>query len=418
VIRACAVLAASIAASAPGILEAQSALDWHGAGATPLPSGAQSAVVAKDDEPLFMEPSSASARRGSAIRGARLPLFGARLGPGCRLRWLSVGPSAWLCEERATLSPEAPLAFDAPVESTPLGLPYRYFFVAKDGSFGYRALETAEEGSPDVQLRPSFGIAVSRVSNKKTGDPFGLTSRGFWVPMRDLAPVDPVGFQGVPWSAATAWVVKDATPLFSAPGRRRPGATLSRLTVVSVQEVRDIKFARYYRVGDKDWLRAEDVVQPVLAPPPADLRPGERWIDVDLTRQTLVVYIGEAPVFATLVSTGIGALGSEAATPTGSYRIWVKLRTSDMDNLENVQVRENYAIEAVPWVMFFHKGYGLHGTFWHSRFGETRSHGCVNLAPRDAERVFHWTSPRLLPGFSAIHPTAHEPGTLVRVHAD
>jgi hypothetical protein len=352
------------------------------------------------------------------VRGARLPLFGARLGPGCRLRWLSVGPSAWLCEERATLSTEAPLALSAPVETTPLGLPYRYFFVSKDGSFGYRALETAEQGSPDVQLRPSFGVAVSRVSNKANGDPFGLTSRGFWVPMRDLAPVDPVGFQGVSWSAATAWVSKDATPVFSAPGRRRQGATLSRLTVVSVQEVKDLKFARYYRVGDKDWLRAEDVIQPVIAAPPADLRPGERWIDVDLSRQTLVVYIGDAPIFATLVSTGNGAPGSQTATPVGSHRIWVKLRTSDMDNLENVQVRENYAIEAVPWVMFFHKGYGLHGTFWHSRFGETRSHGCVNLAPRDAERVFHWTTPRLLPGFSAIHPTAHEPGTLVRVRAD
>jgi hypothetical protein len=187
---------------------------------------------------------------------------------------------------------------------------------------------------------------------------------------------------------------------------------------VSVQEVKDVGVARYYRIADKDWMRAEDVVQPVASPPPADVRPGERWIDVDLKRQTLIVYIGEAPVFVTLVSTGRGAPGSETETPVGRFRIWAKLRTSDMDNLENVQIRENYAIEAVPWVMFFHQGYGLHGTFWHNRFGETRSHGCVNLTPRDAERVFHWTSPRLLPGFKAVHPTPHEPGTLVRVRAD
>jgi lipoprotein-anchoring transpeptidase ErfK/SrfK len=182
--------------------------------------------------------------------------------------------------------------------------------------------------------------------------------------------------------------------------------------------VKEVGHARYYRVSDKDWLRAEDVVQPVASAAPAEVRPGERWIDVDLKRQTLAVYIGDQPVFATLVSTGKGAPGSETETPVGRFRIWAKLRTSDMDNLENVQVKENYAIEAVPWVMFFHKGYGLHGAFWHNRFGETRSHGCVNLTPRDAERVFHWTSPRLLPGFSAVHPTAHEPGTLIRVRAD
>lgn len=398
---------------------AASGIAWYGGGVVPFPQGTRSAVVANDDEAIFSEPSSQSPRRGSAYRGARLPLFGARRGPGCDGRWLSVGPSAWLCEQRATLSSEAPVALDAPSEATPLGLPYRYFFVSKDGSFGYRGLESAEEGSPEAQFRPGFGIAVSRVSNKPSkGDPFGLTSRGFWVPMRDLAPVEPTGFQGAPWSAATGWVVKDGTPIFSAPGRRRPGATLARLTAISIQESRDVGILRYYRVSEKDWLRADDVVQPAIYPAPPEVRPGERWIDVDLSRQTLSVYIGQSPVFATLISSGVGAPGTEASTPIGTFRIWVKLRTSDMDNLENVAARENYAIEAVPWVMFFNKGYALHGAFWHNRFGEKKSHGCVNLAPRDAERVFHWTSPRLLAGFSAVHPTSNEPGTLVRVRAD
>jgi hypothetical protein len=174
----------------------------------------------------------------------------------------------------------------------------------------------------------------------------------------------------------------------------------------------------YARVSEQDWLRASDLRRPQRSAPPAELTEGERWLDVDLKRQTLVAYAGTEPQFATLVSTGRGPLHSETATPPGSFRIWVKLRTSDMDNIEDAAARENYAIEAVPWVMFFSHGYGLHGTFWHQRFGETKSHGCVNLAPRDAEWLFGWSRPRLPPGWSAVLPTAGDPGTLVRVRTD
>ncbi len=86
-----------------------------------------------------------------------------------------------------------------------------------------------------------------------------------------------------------------------------------------------------------------------------------------------------------------------------------------MDNLDDESAAENYAIQAVPWVMYFEKGYGLHGTFWHRDFGNKHSHGCVNLTPLDAERLFAWTSPRLPPGWSAALPTSYEPGTLIRV---
>jgi lipoprotein-anchoring transpeptidase ErfK/SrfK len=86
-----------------------------------------------------------------------------------------------------------------------------------------------------------------------------------------------------------------------------------------------------------------------------------------------------------------------------------------MTNLEDQEARRYYAIEEVPWVMFFQKGYGLHGAFWHRSFGAVRSHGCVNLAPLDAQWLFHWASPRLPAGWSAVLPTRHDPGTVVQV---
>ena len=68
-----------------------------------------------------------------------------------------------------------------------------------------------------------------------------------------------------------------------------------------------------------------------------------------------------------------------------------------------------------PWVMYFNEGGALHGAYWHDAFGRRRSHGCVNLAPRDAAWLFDWTSPDLPPGWQGVLPTRTEPGTLVVV---
>jgi hypothetical protein len=382
----------------------------------PLPKTATSVTITRPEEPLRTDPSGNGARRGAANRGSVLPLFAARRGPGCNGRWLMVGPLAWVCEEGAEIGSASPPEA-GPIRPTIDGLPYRYHFVSKDGSFGYLGLEAAEEGVPDAQLQPKFGVGIVRTGKKpSSGDAFGLTTHGFWVPMRDLIPVGPAEFRGFELDGAldVVWVTADSAPVYEKPAGRRT-VRRYRLLGFRVLETAERGGQRWLRVGDGEWLNGRDVRGPKLVPPPAEARPLERWIDVDLENQVLTAYVGEKPVFATLVSTGRGPVNTELATPKGTFRIWVKLRTSDMDNLENVEALENYAIQAVPWVMYFEKGYGLHGTFWHRAFGRVQSHGCVNLSPRDAERLFHWTSPRLPPGWSAAFPTAYEPGTLVRV---
>ena len=51
-----------------------------------------------------------------------------------------------------------------------------------------------------------------------------------------------------------------------------------------------------------------------------------------------------------------------------------------MDGDEDRATR--YSLLDVPFVQYFHKGFALHGTYWHDEFGRKRSHGCVNLAPK------------------------------------
>lgn len=392
---------------------------WVASGEMPIAAWVRSVEVTRSDEPLYRGPSSAEPRRGAAARGARLPVFGAQRGPGCAGRFLLVGPLAWLCEEGAALSEFAPDGEgEGVLPRTHDGLPYRYHFVGADGSFGYRSVKTAEDGVPDAQLLKGFGVAVVRVENNPEGNPFGLTTEGLWVPMRDLAPVTPLTFHGRELSGAldVAWVTSSNALASPAPDKpKNPKLKLAKFQELIVLEQKNVSGHRWFRFAADAWLSDRDARSPTPADLPSELRPGERWIDVDVQSQVLTAYVGERPVFATLVSTGRGAEGNVLGTPRGARRLWVKLRASNMDNLDDESAGENYAIQAVPWVMYFEKGYGLHGTFWHRDFGNKHSHGCVNLTPLDAERLFSWTSPKLPTGWTASLPTAYEPGTLIRV---
>jgi hypothetical protein len=151
---------------------------------------------------------------------------------------------------------------------------------------------------------------------------------------------------------------------------------------------------------------------------PADLAPGEKWIDVDLTRQTLIAFEGKKPVFATLISSGRRNpqdKDHDFPTPTGTFRVGEKHITTTMDG--DVASDGPYSIEDVPWVMYFQGSYALHGAFWHDNFGHVRSHGCVNLAPEDARRLFGWADPPLPAGWHGVFAQP-DMGTRVVVHED
>jgi lipoprotein-anchoring transpeptidase ErfK/SrfK len=106
-----------------------------------------------------------------------------------------------------------------------------------------------------------------------------------------------------------------------------------------------------------------------------------RWIDVDLSQQMLYAYEGNYVVASFLVSTGVPAF----PTVTGQYHIYIKLESTLMAG-------DGYYLPNVPYTMYFYKGYGLHGTYWHSNFGHPMSHGCVNMYTPDAQWLFYWAS--------------------------
>lgn len=126
---------------------------------------------------------------------------------------------------------------------------------------------------------------------------------------------------------------------------------------------------------------------------PDGVGPNERWIDVNLTTQTLVAYEGNTPVYQSLISSGTYL----HPTVTGQFRVWLRYEAQTMDG---TRLGYDYYLPNVPYVMYFYRDYALHGTYWHSNFGTPMSHGCVNLPTAVAEWIYYWS----------------DYGTLVNVH--
>ena len=162
------------------------------------------------------------------------------------------------------------------------------------------------------------------------------------------------------------------------------------------------------------WLvRAGDVtrIDPVSELPNI-LGPTERWIEVKVGHQVLTVYEGIIPTFITLVSTGVDGLDdpeTSRATPRGVFRIHSKHVTYRMAADEHPPWKEGdkpdpkYRVDDVPWVQYFQGGYALHAAYWHDSFGNPKSHGCINLSPRDAQYLFGLTLPEMPDAWHGVY---------------
>jgi lipoprotein-anchoring transpeptidase ErfK/SrfK len=147
----------------------------------------------------------------------------------------------------------------------------------------------------------------------------------------------------------------------------------------------------------------EPVDRASLAHQPA--YPGEKWIEVNVTTQQVTAWEGDVPVMSFTVSTGL----PNTPTVLGKFNIYWKLKSTLM-------VGYDYYLPEVPYTMYFYAGYALHGTYWHSNFGQPMSHGCVNLETSQAQQLFDWANPVLPPHQTEVVASEDNPGTLVVVH--
>jgi len=162
----------------------------------------------------------------------------------------------------------------------------------------------------------------------------------------------------------------------------QPGDTLAKIAARYRTTVAALMAANGIRNPDLIWVgqRLRVSGTPTTKPPATSGGSG-RWIDVNLRTQRLTAYQGNTPVFTTLISAGL------PGTPTvvGRFAIYTKLVSTRMTG-------PGYDLPNVPYTMYFYKGYGIHGTYWHNNFGHPMSHGCINMRTSDAAWLFNWAS--------------------------
>lgn len=112
-------------------------------------------------------------------------------------------------------------------------------------------------------------------------------------------------------------------------------------------------------------------------------------IEIVCSEQTLRAYEGDELFLETSISTGLDL----TPTPRGTFTIFKKTPSRYMQGpLPGLPSDQYYDMPGVPWNLYFtHGGAVIHGAYWHNSFGSTYSHGCVNLPPDAAKKLYIWT---------------------------
>lgn len=97
-------------------------------------------------------------------------------------------------------------------------------------------------------------------------------------------------------------------------------------------------------------------------------------IDINLTTQTMSVQSANGS-YTWSVSTA----RSGYVTPRGTFAPY---------SLQRMHYSHKYHMSPMPYSIFFAGGYAIHGTYSIAELGHPASHGCIRLAPANAEILY------------------------------
>src|SRR5688572_20802475 len=168
------------------------------------------------------------------------------------------------------------------------------------------------------------------------------------------------------------YVVASQETLFEISGK-------TGLTIETLAALNNLPDPNFIYAGQVLVLKSDPEMRNV-----AISEPGKKIVVV-ISEQKVYAYDNDVLVNQFLASTGVW----QHPTVIGRYPIWIKLESTTMEGGVGA---DYYYLENVRWTMYFFQGYGLHGTYWHNKFGQPMSHGCVNLSDSDADWLYHWAS--------------------------
>lgn len=129
----------------------------------------------------------------------------------------------------------------------------------------------------------------------------------------------------------------------------------------------------------------------------------DKWIDINLSQESMTAYAGDKPVRTSLVTTG-NYVYPDRRTPTGLYHIMTKLSPYEFVSPWPKSSPYYYPPSKSTYAMRFRDGgYYIHDAPWRSQFGpgtnmdygtpgsdRTGSHGCVNTPPDMMKWLWSW----------------------------
>jgi lipoprotein-anchoring transpeptidase ErfK/SrfK len=254
----------------------------------------------------------------------------------------------------------------------------------------FPTLDAAVSGeNPSRYIDPGLLRYMSYTSQQDVdGKHFILLKSGEW--MR-ASPAGYTSFQG--WVLhgtlrnTFGWIV-DQAEVRAAPGYKSPvvDATYPRGTLVQVYDTQKVNDTDWYMVDADQWIEHRYIRKvDINATPPKGVE-NNRWIEVNLYQQTLIVYDQGKPVFATLIASGVEPFW----TRPGLFKIFKKKPLETMSGAFEAGRTDYYYLEDVPWTMYYDEGRALHGAYWRALFGYPQSHGCVNLSVGDSRWLYDW----------------------------
>ncbi len=309
---------------------------------------------------------------------------------------LPLGPAQTVIEMKAAGFPYP--SFDLPAASPSSELNVLPVYVAKinleetEPAPVYGSASDAAAGVNPIGQIPAGSLRyISYITRADIdGNPYLQLASGGWL---RASPASYTSFQGLVFFENPrndfGWIIDQTEsyrgPTFSA---QTTGKEYVQADVIQVYNRMDADGVTWYEIGLNEWvnsLKARAVT--VDLEPPQGVE-GDRWIAIDVYTfgQTLTVYENGQLQFATLIASGY----EPYYTRPGLFQIYEKKPLETMQGSFETDRSDFYYLQDVPWTMYFDEARALHATYWHTLFGYTQSHGCVNLSPGDARWLYEW----------------------------
>ncbi|NMA12639.1 MAG: L,D-transpeptidase [Chloroflexi bacterium] len=258
----------------------------------------------------------------------------------------------------------------------------------------YGSAADAIAGTNPINVIPAGGIRYVSYVNRvdSGGGHYVQTKEGAWLRASPaLIPTATLGrtFDTTPPNYF-GWVFESCNPYREPNYNNGIDTTVwyNREEVLEVFEIVQNESSIWFKVGENQWMdRIHFRVARFNTTTPAGVL-SDRWIELDLQEQVVMVYDKNELVYATMVATGMEPF----YTQPGVFQIYEKKEVEDMTGAFEADKSDFYSLQDVPFALYHDQERAFHGAYWRAWYGFEQSHGCINMSIGDAHWLYNWAN--------------------------